>query len=91
MVLVNGVEKIELIKIEKKWQVLNMNFSTKDKEWIDKCKNNPNKYKIYVDNDDVSVVIEKDGEEEAIYSFTNFGYDFIVQILNYIGCNADWV
>ena len=25
-----------------------MNFSTKDKEWIDKCKNNPNKYKGHV-------------------------------------------
>ena len=29
-----------------------MNFSKEDKKWIEKCKKYPNKYKIYVDNDE---------------------------------------
>ena len=67
------------------------NFNEEDLKWIEKCKEHPELYKIYVDNDDVYVASPLDDEEEEIYTFQNLGYDFIVQILNYIGCNADWV
>ena len=65
-----------------------MEFSDEDLKWIIKCKTYPNLYKIYVDNDDIYVV---DAYEEVLHDFENGGYDFIVQILNYIGCTADCV
>ncbi|MBS7020382.1 MAG: hypothetical protein KH135_00715 [Firmicutes bacterium] len=65
------------------------NFSKEDKKWIEKCKKYPSKYKIYVDND--MIFVEDVFTEESIYTFEYFDYDFIVQVLNYIGCNAEWV
>lgn len=67
------------------------NFNEEDLKWIVKCKTYPNLYKIYVDNDDIFVASTLDDDNEAIYTFQNFGYDFIVQVLNYIGCDAEWV
>lgn len=62
-----------------------------DKQWLIKCINNPKKYKIYVDNDDVFIVDQDSEEEEVLYSFNNFGYDFIVDLLNFLQCNVDYV
>jgi hypothetical protein len=64
-------------------------MSVKDIEWIEKCKENPERYKIYVDNDDIFVCDCK--ENEVIYTFAEFGYYFALQLLQYIGCNADMV
>ena len=41
-----------------------------DEEWLKKCINNPEKYQIFVDNDDVFVVdAQNDDWEEALYTF----------------------
>ena len=49
------------------------NFNEEDLKWIEKCKEHPGLYKIYVDNDDVYVASPLDDEEEEIYTFQNFG------------------
>ena len=67
------------------------NFNNEDKKWIENCKNNPNRYKIYVDNDNIFVVNITKNEEEYMHTFQCWGYDFIVQILNHLKINADWV
>jgi len=64
-------------------------MSEKDIEWLEKCKNEPEKYKIYVDNDLISVTdVEQD---ENVHDFASFGYEFALDLLNYIGCNAEFV
>ena len=63
---------------------------TNDQKWIKKCIDDPETYKIYVDNDDVFVV-EVTNDEECVYSFSCFGYDLIVVILEYLGANVDYV
>jgi len=72
-------------------------FSKKDKFWLEKCKSNPKTYRIYVDNDNIYVeYIYPDGElgsdlgDSYAYTFDNYGQDFIIQILNYLGCNVDY-
>lgn len=62
-----------------------------DKQWLVKCINNPKKYKIYVDNDDIFIADQDSEKEEILYSFDNFGYDFIVDLLNFLQCNVDYV
>ena len=62
-----------------------------DKHWLIKCINNPKRYKIYVDNDDIFIVDQDSEEEEVLYSFDNFGYDFIVDLLKFLQCNVDYV
>lgn len=60
-----------------------------DIKWLDKCKSEPEHYKIYVDNDCISV--EDLGQEESVHIFATFGYEFALELLQYIGCNADMV
>ena len=64
-----------------------MEFSKEDLELLEKCIKSPDRYEISVDNDCVSVW---DKETEESESFKEFGYYFIVQILRYLGCNADF-
>lgn len=66
-------------------------MSESDKEWIKKCKENPERYKIYVDNDCVSVCDCEDEEGDAVHMFAEYGYYFVLQLLRHIGCNADMV
>ena len=69
-----------------------MKFTAEEKEWIEECKENPGRYQITVDNDCISVdELMDDGEYEGVFTFNEFGYDFIVGILKHIGCNADLV
>ena len=71
-------------------------MNKEDKEWLQKCLDDPKKYKIYVDNDDIFVVEvtkeDPDGMDSAVnYSFSNFGYDFALSLLEYLGANVDYV
>lgn len=72
-----------------------MRMTNLDKEWLKKCISEPNKYKIYVDNDDIFIVdiIKEENDEEdcVLYSFSNFGYDFAYDLLDYLKCNVDYV
>lgn len=62
-------------------------MNLKDIEWLEKCKANPTRYPITVDNDDISVY---DNETEGVvHSFSEYGYEFALVLLKHIGCNAE--
>lgn len=63
-----------------------------DEEWLKKCIDNPEKYQIFVDNDDVLVVdAQNDDWEEALYTFSAFGYDMLFHVLRFLKCNVEYV
>lgn len=63
-----------------------------DEEWLKKCIDNPKKYQIFVDNDDVFVVdAQNDDWEEALYTFSAFGYDMLFHVLRFLKCNVEYV
>lgn len=71
-------------------------MNKEDIKWLQKCLDDPKRYKIYVDNDDIFIVEitkeDPDGmDSKVLYSFTSFGYDFVVGILEYLGANVDYV
>lgn len=71
-------------------------MNKEDKEWLQKCLDDPKRYKIYVDNDDIFVVEvteeDPDGMDSAVnYSFSNFGYDFALSLLEHLGANVEYV
>lgn len=68
-----------------------MELTKREKNWLDLVKEKKELYRISVDNDAVwvDVFIENENEWECCFTFNNYGQDFIVQLLNYIGCNAE--
>lgn len=63
-----------------------------DEEWLKKCIDNPEKYQIFVDNDDVFVIdAQNDDWEEALYTFSAFGYDMLFHVLRFLKCNIEYV
>lgn len=63
-------------------------MNEQDKIWIEKCKEDWN-YTIQVDNDSIFVVHTE--SDEAVYDFSLYGYEFAKALLQYIGCDADFV
>jgi hypothetical protein len=61
-------------------------MTEQDKIWIEKCKVDWN-YTIMVDNDEVFVV----QGDEVVHTFSEYGYYFVKHLLQYIGCDADFV
>lgn len=60
-----------------------------DIKWLEKCRVEKEKYRINVDNDCILVTdLEK---EESVYDFLSYDYEFALELLRYIGCNADMV
>lgn len=68
-----------------------MMWKKEDEEWLEKCINNPNKYQILVDNDDVFVVDVQNEESECLYTFSSFGYDMLLHVLEFLKCNVEYV
>lgn len=70
-----------------------MTLTKQEKNYLDLVKEKKDLYRISVDNDAVwvDVFIEDEKEWECCFTFDNYGQDFIVQLLNYIGCNAECV
>lgn len=69
-------------------------LSEKDIELLKKAIEQREKYKISVDNDVISVyeeVDDDDDDDDGEYeTFENFGQDFIVDLLQYLGADADY-
>lgn len=63
-------------------------MNEKDVIWLEICKEDWN-YTIQVDNDSIFVVDTK--KDEAVYNFSLYGYEFAKALLQYIGCDADFV
>lgn len=71
-----------------------MQLSKKEIEWLQLAIEDNNKYHIEVDNDLISIdkcIDEENDEWDSVFVFDNYGHDLIVQLFNYIGCNADSV
>ena len=69
-----------------------MMWNKEDEKWLEKCINNPEKYQIFVDNDDVFVVdAQNDDWDGALYTFSEFGYDMLFHVLRFLKCNVDYV
>lgn len=64
-------------------------MTTLEKEWLIKCKQNPGRYKIWIDNDDIFV--EDLQKDEFVFSFEEYGYYFAKDLLEYLGYNVDFV
>ena len=47
------------------------------------------RYKIYVDNDAIFVMDKENGSD--IHTFYNFGWEFIINIMNYLGLDCEGV
>lgn len=70
-----------------------MSFSEEEIEWIKLAVENNSDYRVTVDNDCIYIdknVNEETDERECVFTFNSFGEDFIVNLLNYIGCNAEY-
>lgn len=63
-------------------------MNEQDKMWLEKCKQDWN-YTIMVDNDSIFVVDTV--HDKAVYDFSLYGYEFAKALLEYIGCDADFV
>lgn len=69
-------------------------LSEQEVKWLRLAINDKDKYHISVDNDCISIdecVDEENDEWDSVFIFDNYGYDLLVQLFNYIGCNADLV
>lgn len=69
-------------------------LSEKEVKWLQLAIKDKEKYHISVDNDCISIdecVDEENDEWDSVFIFDNYGYDLLVQLFNYIGCNADLV
>ena len=71
-----------------------MRFNEPEVLWIFKAISDQDRYRIAVGNDCISIdecIDEENDEWDSVYVFDNYGQDLIVQLFNYIGCNADLV
>lgn len=69
-------------------------FTEQELDWLQLAIEDNDKYRIAVDNDCISVdecIDEEKDEWNSVYTFDNYGQDLIVQLFNYIGCNANHV
>ena len=57
--------------------------------WIHKCKADPKTYRIDVDND--CVFVTDTDLEECVFDFNSYGWEMVIELLRYIGCNAEEV
>jgi len=70
-------------------------MNIKDKEMMDKLIEDEGiKYKIYVDNDCI-FVLDKQYEEyddrAIVYEFTNYGWEFIIDLMEYLKLDCEGV
>lgn len=65
-----------------------MKFSKKDMELLFKALTEREQYKIVVDNDDI-YLCSIDEDDDYYESFEDYGTDFIVNLFNTLGINAE--
>ena len=64
-------------------------MTEQDKEWLEKCKENWFDYTIMMGDDKIFVV--DDRTDEVVHTFSEYGYEFAKSLLEYIGCDVDYV
>lgn len=70
-------------------------LSKEEIKWLQLAIEHNGMYHIVVDNDCVWIeqygIVQEDENWHVVFTFNNYGYEFIVQLLNYIGCHAELV
>jgi hypothetical protein len=64
-------------------------MTDREEYWLGVCKRRTEEYVIEVDNDSVFVTDIKSGD--CVFLFNNYGWQFVIDLLRYIGCNAQEV
>ena len=59
-------------------------FNEEELKWLKLAIEDNLRYSIYVDNDDVFVI----DNTKIVFQFNNYGYEFAIQLLEYLGCNV---
>lgn len=59
-----------------------------EKEWLRRVKEHPDMYQITVDNDSIWVD-DITGDTQCVFEFNGFGQEFIIELLNELGYNAE--
>ena len=57
--------------------------------WLEKCRTSKDRYRIDVDND--SVFVTDLSIEECVFEFNSYGWEMVLDLLRYLGCNAEEV
>lgn len=57
--------------------------------WLELCSRRKEDYRIDVDNDYVFVTDLHSGD--CVFGFDHYGYEMVLDLLRYIGCNAEVV
>ena len=57
--------------------------------WLNECQQKKDRYRIDVDNDCVFVTDTKTGK--CVFEFNGYGWQFVIDLLRHIGCNAEEV
>lgn len=58
-------------------------------DWLTMCAEHTDRYRIDVDNDSVFVTDLK--SEECVFEFNHYGWEMVIDLLRFIGCNAEEV
>ncbi len=61
-------------------------MTEQEKMWIHLCKTEKERYRVDVDND--SVVVIDSEKDEFVFEFRHYGWEFVIDLLRYIGVNA---
>ena len=63
--------------------------SMEDIDWLNRCKQDPGKYRIDVDNDCIFVTDLQ--ADDCVHTFSSYGYEFAQELLCFSGYNAEFV
>lgn len=64
-------------------------MTRQEKNWLERCRLSPDHYRIDVDND--AVFVTDIDIDECVFEFESYGWQMVVELLRYIGCNAEEV
>ena len=64
-------------------------MTEREEYWLWMCNRRKEEYRIEVDNDSVFVTELKSGD--CVFMFNNYGWQMVLDLLRYIGCNAEEV
>ena len=64
-------------------------MNEQDKLWLKKCRLNPKRYYITVDNDSITAKERSEADDADYYTFSEWGEEFICKLLEWCGISAE--